>query len=383
VEYEKRQHTDQQQIHEQPDKVKARIEFAIARIGMRLIFDEAEVGAGVALAAGLHQIGLGDGRLRIRRGPNLVGPVAVPATRRLNVTAERPQLRVEGVAVGRELLLVARAAYGRGLHTKIRRSGLQNGVGRMAVRAHRRLQIAGGDGFAMYAFFIVGVDFGMASPAGLGDIGLVGGALRVSVALDVMRSVAALAVGRHQESFVAQRKAMDRVHVHGIDVGQSVLLGQRRVAVAYAAGARDVERIDIGTCVVLREDRVRISMATRAGMLFTIGVHAAAQCCGLVGVAGLALHGRDVVGVRIIVDVRVAVATLQAAVDAGREDLAVYGNAVTRRVGHALIAVTNEAVGGLELLRGVCGRYQRNKKNQQTYGKQSSSVHTIEEILPQ
>lgn len=44
--------------------------------------------------------------------------------------------------------------------------------------------------------------------------------------------------------------------------------------------------------------------------------------------AGFAVNGRDFVGVRIGLDIRVAVGALQAAVNAGAEFLAVDGNAV-------------------------------------------------------
>ena len=53
--------------------------------------------------------------------------------------------------------------------------------------------------------------------------------------------------------------------------------------------------------------RVRISVTTRAGMILPRRVHAAFEPCGLVGVAALAFDFRDVVRMRILLDVGVAV----------------------------------------------------------------------------
>ena len=82
------------------------------------------------------------GELGSHGRPHVVRPVAVPAARRLHVAAQRSQLRVEGVAVSGELVLVAVAADGRGLHAEGRFSGLQDGVRGMAVAADRRAQVA-------------------------------------------------------------------------------------------------------------------------------------------------------------------------------------------------------------------------------------------------
>ena len=69
------------------------------------------------------------------------------------------------------------------------------------------------------------------------------------------------------------------------------------------------------------------------------------SCSRLVGVAGLAIDRRDLVGMRIALDVGVAVAALQAAVNAGAELLAVDGDAVAGAVGHGGVAVAGEAIG--------------------------------------
>ena len=146
MQQEEREHTGQQQVHKQPHKIKPRIQLAVARIGVWLILHEARVGAGVATAASGNQVGRVDGRSGIGRGPHVVRSMAVPATRRLHVAAQRTQLRVEGVAVGGELVLVAVAADRRGLHAEGRFRGLQNGVRGVAVAADRRFQIALGNG---------------------------------------------------------------------------------------------------------------------------------------------------------------------------------------------------------------------------------------------
>src|SRR6185437_2680505 len=77
----------EQQVHKQPHEINLRIQLAITRIGMRLILHKADVRALVARAARLHQVGLIDGRLRIRRRQNFMRAMAVPAPSRLNVSA--------------------------------------------------------------------------------------------------------------------------------------------------------------------------------------------------------------------------------------------------------------------------------------------------------
>src|SRR5579863_527600 len=145
--------------------------------------------------------------------------MAVPAARRFNVATERTQLGVEGVAIRRELVFVARPADRRGLHTKGGFCRLQNGMGGMAVRADRRLELACGDRLAVRTLFVVRIDLGMAGPAGLGDVGLEGWALRIGVTANPVRTVAALAVRRDKQAFFAERKAMNGVDVMRIDAG--------------------------------------------------------------------------------------------------------------------------------------------------------------------
>ena len=104
--------------------VKPWTQLAIVRVGVGLILHEAQVGSGMATAAGGDQVGLVDGRSRIGGGPHVVGSMAIPAAGSFNVAAERAQLRVEGVAVSGELVLVAVAADRRGLHAEGRFRGV-------------------------------------------------------------------------------------------------------------------------------------------------------------------------------------------------------------------------------------------------------------------
>lgn len=60
--------------------------------------------------------------------------------------------------------------------------------------------------------------------------------------------------------------------------------------------------------------------------------------------AGFAIDLRDVIGVRVFLDVRVAVAALEAAVDACGELVTIYGDAMAGRVLHCLIGVAGKAV---------------------------------------
>src|SRR6516164_8166181 len=108
-------------------------------------------------------------------------------------------------------------------------------MSRVAVRANRSLQIARGNGVAMRAALVVVVDLRVTRTAGDRDVGLEGRTRRVFVAQDVVRSVAALAVGCHEETLFAEREAVDRIHVVRIDARQSLLGGHCTVAMALAA----------------------------------------------------------------------------------------------------------------------------------------------------
>ena len=90
---------------------------------------------------------------------------------------------------------------------------MQDGVGRVAVGANRRFKISGRNGLSMCPALVIHVDLRVACSACCGDVRLVSGTLRILVAEDVVRSVAALAIGRHQQPLLAQRKTMNGVQV--------------------------------------------------------------------------------------------------------------------------------------------------------------------------
>ena len=104
----------------------------------------------------------------------------------------------------------------------------------MAVAANRRFEIAFGNGLTVNASLILVIDLGVAVAAGLRDVGFVGGARGIGVAQDVMRAVAALAVGRHQQPLFAQRKAVDRIDVVWVNAGQAVFARHAIVVVALS-----------------------------------------------------------------------------------------------------------------------------------------------------
>ena len=108
--------------------------------------------------------------------------VAVPTTRRLNIPAQRAQLRMECIAISRQLVLVAGSADGRRLHAEGGFSRLQNRVRRVAVRAHRCVHVATGHRLAVNAAHIVVFDLRVAVATGLRDVRLVGRACRVLAA---------------------------------------------------------------------------------------------------------------------------------------------------------------------------------------------------------
>jgi hypothetical protein len=182
-----------------------------------------------------------------------------------------------------------------------------------------------------------------------------------------MRAVAALAVGSHQQPLFAERKAVDRIDVVGVNAGQAVFARHAIVAMALAAGLGHVERIDGRTRVGLGKDFVRIAVAARARMFLAIGVHAAAELGRLVGVAGLAIHRRDFVGMRIALDVRVAIRALQAAVNTVAEMLPVDKDAVAVAVGHARVAVAGEAV--------LCAEVPRRERQNRQAGHQRKAAN--------
>ena len=110
-------------------------------------------------------------------------------------------------------------------------------------------------------------------------------------------------------------------------------------------------------------------MATGAGMLGRIGVHASRKFRGLACVAGVALHFRDLVGVRIAFDVGVAGIAPQAAVNALPKGIAIYADVVTGGVLQALVGVACQAVRlGHQPARNHGDQHQGNAADQKSRG---------------
>ena len=184
----------------------------------------------------------------------------------------------------------------------------------------------------------------MAGSAGLRNIRLVRGALRIFVAQYVMRSMAALAICRHQQPLLAQRKSVDGVDIQRIDVRQPVLLRHCVVAVARAAGTRNVERINRRLRIVLGKNGMGVSMATGAWMLRTRCMNASHQPSRFLRVAGIALHRRHNIRMRIFLDSGVAIAALQAAVDAGMKLRRIHTYTVPGCILQARVRMAGEAI---------------------------------------
>jgi hypothetical protein len=85
-------------------------------------------------------------------------------------------------------------------------------------------------------------------------------------------------------------------------------------------------------------------MATGAGMLGTIRMHASHQSRGFVGVAGLHFTFVTVLRMRIFLDGCVAIAAFQAAVDAGMKLRPIHCNAVSRPILQALVRMAGQAI---------------------------------------
>ena len=84
----------------------------------------------------------------------------------------------------------------------------------------------------MNALLVVGIDLGVAVAAGLGDVGLIRRAFWIGMAENVVRAVAALAVGRHQQPFLAERESVNGIDVVRVDTRQAVLARHAVIAVA-------------------------------------------------------------------------------------------------------------------------------------------------------
>ncbi len=215
----------------------------------------------------------------------------------------------------------------------------------VAISADGSVGVALGKGFAVDAQCVLGVDSGVAASAGFGNVDLVGRTQRVFAAEDVVRAVAALAVGGDEQAFLIERVAVDGVDVLGKNLGESMLLSHAVVAVTFTAGFGDIERIDSRPGVSFGNDLMCIAVATGAGMLSFVGVNASDEARSFISVAALAIDGLDLVWMGESLDVGVAITTSHAAVNAGVEELAINIDAFAGRVLGGLVVVASEAIG--------------------------------------
>lgn len=107
---------------------------------------------------------------------------------------------------------------------------------------------------------------------------------------------------------------------------------------------------------------MRVAVATGAGMLFAVGMNAAFELCILLTVACGALHLRGMVGMRVVLDVGVAVVAFETTVDARRKLWTIDTDAVAAAVFHRQVAVASEAVG----LRAQWMREQKDENREKS-----------------
>jgi len=112
-------------------------------------------------------------------------------------------------------------------------------------------------------------------------------------------------------------------------------------------------------------------VATGAGMFRPIGMNASHEPCRLVGMAGLALDGRHLIRMRIVLDGGMAIAAFQAAVNAGPELRAIHADTAPGGVLQGLIPVAGEAIG----LRRRHARRRENQKRPKSERNRGYSLH--------
>jgi len=266
--------------------------------------------------------------------------VAVRTAGDRNIAAKITDLGMERVAVGGQLGLVAGTADGRGLCH--RRPG--DGVSGVAVRTYGRLLVSAGHGLAVDTGHVLREDASVALSAGSRDRRPVGWALRVRVAQNMVRSVATFTVCRHQQAFLADSVSVDGIHVLRIDIGQVVLLGHRRVSMAFAAGGRNVERIDFRFWIVLGKDRVSRSVTSSTRLIRRMLMHAADKLRRFLRMAGNTLYRLGVVGMRVRGDGRMTGAATEITVHAGVKDVSIDADIMACAILHGDVAVAGEAV---------------------------------------
>ena len=251
---------------------------------------------------------------------------------------------MERIAIRREFLLMARAANRRRLHAERRLGRMQNSVRRVAICADRSLAIARSHHLAVNAIEILVPHASMACTAGVRNIRSKRCTLWILVAQNAMRTVATGAVRRHQQTFLAYRIAMDRIHIRRVDVRQTVLLRNLLVRMAVATGLRNVQRVHRRLRITLWHDCMRISMAACAWMSAGVGMHASGKRRLLIGVARLALYRQRLLRMRKLLNRSVAIRATQRPVNACVKSVTVDRDAMPIRVLHRLIAMTGEAI---------------------------------------
>lgn len=112
-----------------------------------------------------------------------------------------------------------------------------------------------------------------------------------------------------------------------------------------------------------------VSMATGTRMLGLQRMHASGKCRGLIGVACLALDRRDQFRMRILLDRRVTINALEAAVQARAVLPPIHTDAMARGILQAGIRVAGEAI-AVRLRQALHGAGQKRQrgKNQRDWG---------------
>jgi hypothetical protein len=142
--------------------------------------------------------------------------------------------------------------------------------------------------------------------------------------------------------------------------------------VALAAGFGYIEWVHCRAWVSLGKNLVRIAVATGARMFLAVGVHAALELIGLIGVAGLALDRGNLVGVGVALNVGVAGIAAKHAVDAGVELISVDSYAVSLRILQCRIGVASQA---LSLCMAGRSKGKNNQTKQRSHYSAAKSLH--------
>ena len=168
--------------HPQKHHVEQRIILFVHRVGVRLVFGEADGGARMTLLAGGEDVGLGKMRRRIGRRQDVVLAVAVVAGGdggRGVGFAEGHGLAVVGFAIMFQPVGVAFAATGVADGLEIVVLGILDVMRGMAIGADRSARIALGQQLSVNALVVGFLDADVTFAAGLGDVGVVDGRVAV------------------------------------------------------------------------------------------------------------------------------------------------------------------------------------------------------------